>query len=125
MIYKLKSRSTGTLQCLNKWNVFKNRGLHIIHLNIDSLLSKIEEHRSTAEPANAAVIGISESKLDASALEQEISIDDYKIPRFDRNRHDGGVACYIRHGLSYNIILSFHLKLKIFSLKFCYLTQSQ
>ena len=113
------------MQFLNKWNVFKNRGLHIIHLNIDSLLSKIEERRSIAKSANAAVIGISESKLGASVLEQEISIDNDKIPRFDRNRHDGDAACYIRHGLSYNILLSFHLKLKIFSVKFYYLTQNQ
>ena len=31
------------LQCLNEWNIFKSRGLHFIHLNINSLLPKIEE----------------------------------------------------------------------------------
>ena len=30
----------GTLQCSNEWNVFKNRGLHFIHLNVNSLLPK-------------------------------------------------------------------------------------
>ena len=29
-----------TLQCSNEWNVFKNRGLHFINLNINSLLYK-------------------------------------------------------------------------------------
>ena len=29
------------LQCLNEWNVFKNIGLHFIHLKINSLLPKI------------------------------------------------------------------------------------
>ena len=38
------------------------------NLNCFSLLSKIEEHRSIAKSANAAVIGISESKLGASVL---------------------------------------------------------
>ena len=57
-----------------------------------------------AKSTNAAIIGINESKLDESVLEPEIEIDDYKIIRCDRNRHGGGVACYIRNDLSYNII---------------------
>ena len=59
----------GTLQCLNEWNVFKNRGLHFIQLNINSLLPKIEEFCFIAKSTNAAVLGICESKLDASVLE--------------------------------------------------------
>ena len=55
-----------------------------------------------AKSTNARIIGISESKLDESVLEPEIQIDDYKILRCDRNRHGGGVACYIRNDLSYN-----------------------
>ena len=31
------------LQCLDEWNISKLRGLHFIHLNINSLFSKIEE----------------------------------------------------------------------------------
>ena len=88
-----------TPQCLNEWNVFKNRGLHFIHLNINSLLPKIDELRYIAKSTNAAVIGISESKLDASALDPEISIDNYKILHCDRNRQVGGVACYVRFKL--------------------------
>ena len=59
----------GSLQCSNEWNVFKNRGLHFIHLNINSLLPKIEELCFIAKSTNAAVIGICQSKLDASVLE--------------------------------------------------------
>ena len=46
-------------------------------------------------------------KLDESVLEPEIRFDNYKILRYDRNRHGGGVACYIRNDLSYNIISVF------------------
>ena len=46
-----------------------------MHLNINSLLSKIEELRYIAESTNTAVIGINESKLDISVLEKETSID--------------------------------------------------
>ena len=77
-------------------HVFKNRGLHFIHLNINSLLPKIEELHFIAKSTNAAVVDICESKLNASVLEQEISIDDYKILRCDRNKQGGAVACYIR-----------------------------
>ena len=99
-------------QCLNEWNIFKSRGLHFTHLNINSLLPKIEELRIIAKSSNAAIIDISESKLDESVLEPEIEIDDYKILRFDRNRQGGGVACYIRNDLSYNIMSVFPSEIK-------------
>ena len=51
----------GTRPSLNEWNVFKNRGLHFIHLNINSLLSKIEDRRFTIKCSNAVVIGICDS----------------------------------------------------------------
>ena len=60
------------------------------------MLPKIEELHFIAKSTNAAVIDICESKLNASVLEQEISIDDYKILRCDRNKQGGAVACYIR-----------------------------
>ena len=95
------------LQCLNEWNIFKSRGLHFIHLKINSLLPKIEELRIMARSTNAAIIGISETKLNESILEPEIQIDDYKIFRCDRNRQGGGVAYYIRNDLNYNILSVF------------------
>ena len=94
------------LECLNEWNVSKNRGLHFIHLNINSLLPKIDELRYITKSTNAAVIGISESTLDGSVLDPEI-INNYKILRCDRNRQGGGVACYVRNDLSYNTLSVF------------------
>ena len=82
---------------LDEWNIFKHRGLHFSHLNINSLLPKIDEL------SHIAVIGISKSKLDDSVLTSEIQIDEYDFLRCDRNRHGGGVACYIRNDLSYNV----------------------
>ena len=60
------NRTKNNLQPLdsNEWNVFKSKGLHMIHLNINSLLPKIDQLRYTANSSNAAVIGLSESKLD-------------------------------------------------------------
>ena len=111
------------LQCSNEWNVFKKSGLHFIYLNINSLLSRIEEHRYIAKSTNAAVIGIYKSKLDASVLDPEVSIDNYKILSCDRNRQGGGVVCYVRNYLSYNTLSVFPRE--VFCLKFYYLTQNQ
>ena len=85
----------------NEWDCFKSKGLHLNHLNINSLLQKIDELRYIANSSNAAVIGISKSKLDESVLQSEIQINNYDLPRRDRNRNGGGVACYIRSDISY------------------------
>ena len=84
------------------WEPFVKKGLHFIHVNINSLLPKIDELRSIAQKSNAAVIGITESKLDESVLNSEIHIDNYSLIRCDRNRHGGGVACYVRDDINYN-----------------------
>ena len=91
------------LQPQNEWSVFNSRGLHFIHLNINSLLPKIDELRNIAKLSNAAVIGIGESKLNDSVLSSEIHIDNYNTLRCDWNRHGGGVVCYIRNNLSYDV----------------------
>ena len=47
-----------------KFEVFNNKGLHLIHLNINSLLPKIDELYNIAKCSNAAVIRITETKFD-------------------------------------------------------------
>ena len=42
----------------NECNVFKSKGIHLIHLNVNSLLPKIDEICYIAECTKAAVIGI-------------------------------------------------------------------
>ena len=68
----------------NEWNVFRSKGIHLIHLNIHSLLPKIDEicyiaeqtkAAYIAEQTKAAVIGITESKLDKAIFQSEIHID--------------------------------------------------
>ena len=79
------------------WNPFKKRGLHFLHLNVNSLLPKIDELRYIVKKSNAAIIGITESKLDDSIMDCEIEISRYDLLRYDRNRNGGGVRvpCYI------------------------------
>ena len=49
-------------QLLNttEWDIFKTKGLHLMHLNINSLPPKIDELRHMAGLSNATVVGISE-----------------------------------------------------------------
>ena len=42
--------------------ISKTKDLHLMHLNIKSILPKTDELKYIARPSNAAVIGISESK---------------------------------------------------------------
>ena len=51
---------------------FSNRGLRLIHSDINSLLPKIGELRDIAKRTKAAIIGILESKLDSTVLDPEI-----------------------------------------------------
>ena len=48
--------------------LFNNTGLHLIHLNVNSLLPKIDKLCNAAKCSNAAVIGITEAKLDNTCL---------------------------------------------------------
>ena len=48
----------------NEWDVFNKRGMHFIHININSLLPKIDEVCYIANITNPSIIGISETKLD-------------------------------------------------------------
>ena len=86
---------------------FKEKGLHFLHLNCNSVLPKIEEISKIALKSNAAVIGITESKLNDSVFDSEVKIEGYEIERADRNRRGGGGACYIRKNISYNRIEPF------------------
>ena len=85
------------------WEPLKTRGLHFCHLNVNSLLSKIDELRDITNCIRPAILGITESKLDSSVTNTEVNINGYSIIRNDRNRNGGGVACYIRNDLCFNI----------------------
>ena len=94
---------------------FQNKkGLHFAHININSLLPKIDELRHFIRNFNIAVLGNTESKLDTSIYNSEIQIEGYELLRCDRNRYGAGVACYIRRNLCFNIKNVFQKTLKIF-----------
>ena len=71
------------------------------------MLLKSEELCYVAKATNTFVIGIWESKPDASVLTPEISIEKYKILQCHKNMQGGGISCYITNDLSCNTLSVF------------------
>ena len=86
---------------MTEWDISETKGLHLMHVNINSLLHKIDALRYIARPSNAAVIGISETKLGKSLTDSEILIDNHHLLRCHQNRNGGGVSCSIRNDSNY------------------------
>lgn len=86
-----------------KYECFKKKGLHFIHINARSLLNKLSELSIMASSSKSAIIAVSETWFDPSMTSAETSIDGYNLERRDRNRHGGGVCLYIRDDLTYNL----------------------
>ena len=79
-----------------EWNNFKHRVLHFLHLNINSLLAKIDEYRHIARLTNANINKISQSKLDDFMLTSEIQIYECDLLHCGRKKHGGGGSCCIK-----------------------------
>ena len=81
---------------------FKNgNGLKMAHLNVRSILPKIEQLRIMTQQSGVDILAVCETWLDSNILDFEIRIPNYELLRHDRNRHGGGVALYIRNGLEF------------------------
>ena len=75
-------------------NIFK-RGLAMACLNINSLISHMDDYRIFMYDTNIDVLAINETKLDTSILNNEVHLDGYEIIRKDRytnGRNGGGVV---------------------------------
>ena len=60
-----------------KFNVFKSKGFHFIHLDINNLLDGINELHYVAKSSNAAVIGISATNLDNAIHDSQVARSEY------------------------------------------------
>ncbi|CAB3996535.1 Hypothetical predicted protein, partial [Paramuricea clavata] len=67
-------------------SLITNRGLKILHQNVNGLLSKMNAIRLLldSQNKNIHIFGIIESKLDLSISDTEIRIDGYTCVRYDR-----------------------------------------
>ena len=76
---------------VNIWEPLNKKGLHFLHININSLLPKIDELKCIANKTKAAIVGITESKLDHTVPELEFDLPGYDILQCDRNKNGAGV----------------------------------
>ena len=89
------------IDCLN-WNFFNKKGLHFLHINVNSLLPKIEEVRFIAKTSKATVIGITDTKLDGTIFYADLYMEGYSIVRCERERKGGGVTCFIKNDICFS-----------------------
>ena len=83
------------------------KGMPFIHININSLLPKIDEVRYIANITNASIIGTSETELDETFLSSESDVDGYDLVRLDQSRRGDSVACCIKNSIAYSYKDSF------------------
>ena len=75
----------------------------LLYSNVSNILPKLEELKTIVGNTKAAVISITQSKIDNSVSNAEIGIPCYCILRDDRNRYRGTVACYVGENLCFNL----------------------
>ena len=77
----------------------------MIHFNIRSVFSKIDDLRVWATTYKPHVITLSETMLDSTISDMQIWLDDYVLYRSDRIRGGGGVATYVISSLKSQLII--------------------
>ena len=83
-----------------KMEVFEKKGLHILHLNINSLLPKIDEFCYIVKQPNVSIIGLCKSKLYLFILNIELDIKSYDLIRMNCPRRGSWIECHIRKSKS-------------------------
>ena len=77
------------------------KGLKVAHLNICSLKNKVIELRKIMSENDLHIVAISETHLDDSIDNTEVSIQGHNIIRRDRNIHGGGVAFFVQYHIPF------------------------
>ena len=80
--------------------IFRKKGIVIAHLNIQSILPKIEELRFHVDQSNIKILSINETFLDQTINDCEIGIPGFDLFRNDLSRTGGGSLLYVCESLS-------------------------
>lgn len=76
----------------------------VLLTNVRSLSNKKDELSMLMASFKPDFAALTETWLDNSTSNSSISIPRYSIARIDRNARGGGIVCYIREGLSFELI---------------------
>eukprot|EP00112_Aurelia_sp_Birch-Aquarium-sp1_P019753 Seg495.8 transcript_id=Seg495.8/GoldUCD/mRNA.D3Y31 product="hypothetical protein" protein_id=Seg495.8/GoldUCD/D3Y31 len=80
-----------------------NHGIKMAHLNVNGLMSKINQIRFLLKNTNFDIFAITETHLKGEIEDKEIEIENYDVKRFDRKDKKGG-GCLIYYKTSLTII---------------------
>ena len=86
-----------------KQNTALKKTLNIYSLNINGLLSYIDELRVFIDDHMPDIICINETKTDDKIHDSDIEVDNYLLVRKDRNSDGGGVAIYVLKDLEFAV----------------------
>lgn len=78
--------------------------LKLCHLNVRSLLPKLNEFKNIVDELNGDVIGLSETWLSNNIPDDVIKIQGYNFVRKDRQTRGGGVGMYIKNNMKYDVV---------------------
>ena len=88
-----------------------------MYFNSRSLLPKIDELRLLCDTVRPDILCVVETWLCNDISDCKVAIPNYTVTRFDRNRHGGGIAFYVRSCLCSEVLLKcpFDLEFALFS----------
>ena len=88
----------------NDFDFPTKRGLRISHLNVRSIIHKMDSIRLMLKNKPFDIFSVSETWLNSDILDSELAIDGYSFIRQDRlDRKGGGCMVYVRENLPYCI----------------------
>lgn len=79
-------------------------GIQICHINAQSLKNKMDEFGFIFQNSGIDIICVSETWFDDCVGDLSISLDDYNVCRADRVAYAGGVAIYVKKGITFTVI---------------------
>jgi exonuclease III len=92
----------------------------MVHLNINSLLSKLPNVESPLNSKTLDILVLQESKIDGTIPNNLILFNGYNLIRHDRTRHGGRIVVYLKDTYSpFNVSANELFKTICFSVKIC------
>lgn len=97
--YSSKDKTSDMVRILSK----QKTGLNVCHINAQSLNNKMDEFSLIFENSGIDVLCVSETWFDPLVPNTIFDLQNYKLHRCDRVTHAGGVAIYVKNGISSKI----------------------
>ena len=79
----------------------------ISHYNINSIRYKFSELQHILHGNFVDILGIAETKIDASFFDGQFQVNNYKLYRQDRNDKGGGIMMYINDNIPHRLLKQF------------------